>query len=170
VFRARERGFKQFKCPVRNALIITFKVRHCSRTDFPWDIRSSSFVILVRSPPMTILHIFLSLSYSFLFVDIPGLQIFAPTVWKWKCSFALSEMSYFYDLQKSRDIRCPEPNFACHRNRAVKNPQNRERTRKAGTNGIHIPWSFTKRCRPNVILVDIGHNCTRSSSRIVCVL
>lgn len=53
-------------------------------------------------------------------MDVIARQIYTPTVGKSKCWYALSEMLYFYDLQKDWYVSCPERNFVGHRTELFK--------------------------------------------------
>ena len=84
-----------------------------------------------------------------------------PTVGRSECSYALSAISYFYDLEKPQDILRLKPNFAAHRDRTFKKThKNRDCPGKAGSNGspVYVTYSaliFTLECMRCIQFVSV---------------
>lgn len=72
-----------------------------SLSDLSLHIPSSSFAVCHSHDPHICLSI-LFLSVSGQLMAVLFLQMFSPTVWKSQCLYTLSQMSYFYDLDKTR--------------------------------------------------------------------
>lgn len=148
-----------------------------------WFFSTHLFLILwclSANSVITNIHIFLSLSYSFLLVASWCLSysVDIVTVGKSKCSFALTEVLYLYDFEKFGTFGIINHILWYMGSDVFTNPLNRDCLGKTRTNEICMLWEpqiwhLSLKCwyhhtRPSLHSLQVLHNLQGCHWLIVC--